>query len=791
MKTVVLGLVLVGAIAASAQVQSPPRAPIASAGIVVITGRVVTDSTGDPIRNARVALSPESQETPLVLTDAAGAFRLTAPVGRYRVVANKTGYARAEATPAGAGQPVEVRLKKGAAIAGRVVDQRGEPVVGMQIAALTQQRTGKKTTTAATTSTDDLGEYRLAGLSDGTFVVSVSTLTAVGSANNPGAAPRTTYYPGTATLGEAQTLHLQPGDARLDVDIVVPEDRLTGMPAMLFANRFLPQPESSPPVGLSPGSMPRRPTGSVRGRVVSIDGAPISLARVFLFASTRSDSRMATTDEGGRFEFEEVAAGTLLISVIKSGYIQVESGQAVKSFPMNRASTSPTANDVQLGRRFELTASRTESVGLQMARWNTLSGTVTDEYGDPMQGVGVQVLQVQYEGGRRRLVSAGASRLTDDLGRYRLYGLTSGQYIVSAVVGQVSTADLPGYGRAYFPGTPNPAEAQYVFVGLAQDVTSVDIALSRMRTARVAGIVLGPSGEPTAPGSLTLAPSQRSLSVTNVPISARIAPDGMFAFPNVPPGEYVIQAYRGRVNDHAEGEFGAVFVSVDDADVTGVVVRTLSGSSVTGRFRFDVDAPATTPTLSDFELAAIPTDLDMSPNNPASAKIHSDWTFEVSGLNGPRRLQLVRTPPGFALEEIRVNGVDVTDRPLALGTRAQSMANVEVVVTDRVTELSGAIVNDRARSVGGAMVIVFSMDRQQWYPASRYLRRSSSSQDGAFTMTGLPAGSYFVSAVATIPTGTEDAWQDPEFLESLIPGASTISFTDRQKAALTLRLRSR
>ena len=267
------------------------------------------------------------------------------------------------------------------------------------------------------------------------------------------------------------------------------------MPATLFANRFLSPPESPPRVGLSLGSVPRRPTGSVGGRVVSVDGAPISLARVFLFASTRSDSRMATTDEGGRFEFGEVAAGTVLISVIKSGYIQVESGQAVKSFPMNRASTSPTPNEVQLGRRFELTASRTESVDLQMARWNTLSGTVTDEYGDPMQGVGVQVLQVQYEAGRRRLVSAGTSRLTDDLGRYRLYGLASGQYIVSAVVGQVSTDDLPGYGRAYFPGTQNPAEAQYVSIGLAQDVASMDISLSRMRTARVAGIVLGPSGE--------------------------------------------------------------------------------------------------------------------------------------------------------------------------------------------------------------------------------------------------------------------------------------------------------
>ena len=192
------------------------------------------------------------------------------------------------------------------------------------------------------------------------------------------------------------------------------------------------------------------------------------------------------------------------------------------------------------------------------------------------------------------------------------------------------------------------------------------------------------------------------------------------------------------------------------------------------------------------ELSAIPTDFDLSPpSNPARADIRDDWTFDMSGLNGPRRLQLVRVPPRLALEEIRVDGAEVTDRPIPLGTPAQSLANVEVVVTDRVTELSGAIVDDSARPVRGATVIVFSIDRQQWYPASRYLRRSPAGQGGAFRVTGLPPGSYFVSAVAAVPRATEDAWQDPQFLESLVPGASTIGVAGSQRAVLTLPLRSR
>jgi len=793
MKILLLGLALVAAIAPSAEAQAPRRAATTSAEAVVITGRVVMEASGDPIRSARVALLPESQETPVVLTDAAGTFRLTAAPGRYSVVVGKTGYARAAATPAVAGEPMEVRLKKGAAIAGRVVDERGDPVVGVQVAALKRSPgAGTKPTTVATTDTDDRGEYRLASLPDGDLFVGVTTFAAAGlRPSGKIADSKTTYYPGAATIGEAQALRLQPGDERSGTDIVVPADRLAGMPAGLFANRFLPRPPPLP-VRLGIENPAPRPTGSVRGRVVSIDGRPIPLAQVYLFASTNGDSKMATTDEEGRFDVEKIVAGTLLVSVAKSSYAQVESGETLKLFPMGRAVTSPAPTDVQFGRRLELSADESKSVDLRMARWGTLSGTVSDEYGDPIEGAGVEVLRLQYQGGRRRLMPAGVSRLTDDLGRYRLHGLAPGRYIVSAAVGYVSSNDLPGYGRSYFPGTPNAGEAQYVSVGLAQDVGFVDFSMSRMRTARVAGVVLGPTGEPTMPGALTLAPSQRSSSVTSVAVGARVAPDGTFVFPNVSPGEYVIQANRGRLNAHTEGEFGTVAVSVNTADVTGVIVRTSSGSSVTGRFRFDVNGSRTTPKPSDVGLAAIPVDFDLSPpNSPASAEVHSDWTFEMSGLNGPRRLQLVRTPPGFTLDQIRVNGADVTDRPISLGTRAQSLANVEVVLTDRITELGGTIVDNRTRPVAGASVIVFSTDRQQWYPASRYLRHSSANQDGAFTVTGLPSGNYFASAVERLPTDDEDAWHDPQFLESLIPGASSVALADGSKAQLALRLSAR
>ena len=74
--------------------------------------------------------------------------------------------------------------------------------------------------------------------------------------------------------------------------------------------------------------------------------------------------------------------------------------------------------------------------------------------------------------------------------------------------------------------------------------------------------------------------------------------------------------------------------------------------------------------------------------------MHADWSFGIGGVNGPRRLQLLRAPDGWTLKAIRINGIDVTDRPLVFGRPDQSMTDVEVVLTDRINQLTGTITDD-------------------------------------------------------------------------------------------------
>ena len=196
----------------------------------------------------------------------------------------------------------------------------------------------------------------------------------------------------------------------------------------------------------------------IRGRVVSTDGRSLPRAEVRTLTSIvvrdpkQPDTPPAvfrpmtvTADRDGRFELSGLPAGRFQFTAAKVGYSPP--GVAVMDMPPN------------LGVRVDLADGEVrERVDITLAPWGSLSGRVVDELGEPLQGVSVQLLQVRYQAGRRRLVGAmGALRQTDDLGRYRVFGIAPGRYIVSAAVGDVSSAELPATRGRTFRARRTPA----------------------------------------------------------------------------------------------------------------------------------------------------------------------------------------------------------------------------------------------------------------------------------------------------------------------------------------------
>ena len=163
-----------------------------------VRGQVVS-ATGEPLRKAEVVLRPLSrggvgmmpEGAFTMTTDATGVFAFDGvPPGNYAVSAQRNGYVRQDGetrfgprtTPpvvVTSGQAVTgitIKLVPHGVVAGRVVDEDGEAVarIAVQVQRERWIRGQRQLLPLSTDTTNDLGEYRVAGLPAGRYIVSVT-----------------------------------------------------------------------------------------------------------------------------------------------------------------------------------------------------------------------------------------------------------------------------------------------------------------------------------------------------------------------------------------------------------------------------------------------------------------------------------------------------------------------------------------------------------------------------------------------------------------------------------------
>jgi hypothetical protein len=196
-----------------------------------VEGKVVSTVGGGAVKRAVVTLKGE--ETYLVRTDADGRFSLqgVAP-GRYEVQAVRDGYQskpeRAVEVTGGA-NALTVHLVPLALIAGKVVDESGDPVAEATVEAMHYRFTGsnKQLRSNGRATTNDRGEYLLADLAPSRYYLRASSPDqdppVIGDIVDRG--PRrlqvfaAAYYPGTRDPNRASMLEAPPGGELRNVDL--------------------------------------------------------------------------------------------------------------------------------------------------------------------------------------------------------------------------------------------------------------------------------------------------------------------------------------------------------------------------------------------------------------------------------------------------------------------------------------------------------------------------------------------------------------------------------------------
>ena len=516
----------------------------------------------------------------------------------------------------------------------------------------------------------------------------------------------------------------------------------------------------------------------IRGRVFAADtGKPVAGAIVTL-VDTRATNpnerqgRWIRTDAEGRWEAEDLRPGAYMLSASKAGYLKIEYGQ---KRPFERGKSL----DIEAGQVLE-------KVDLALPRGGAITGRVFDEFADPAAGVFVRALRQRYVNGRRELtplaeslegLANGGGDITDDLGQFRIYGLSPGEYYISALFSPPGeAASAIGYPPVYYPGTSSAGEARRIKIGLGEESPNINVTLVSARYAVISGTVVNSLGA-AASASIQLVSDDPVAGAAVAP--ARASSNGAFALRSVPPGEYRLNVYDVRPAA-AAAEFASIPVSVAGEDLRALTVGTAPGATASGRVVFEDGAAVNAGVFvrSTNAVAGAPT------FSNSSVGINPDRTFELSGLAGRQTFRTGTLPEGWFLKAVTHESLDITDTGYDFRA-GQRIPGFEIRLTRRATSLSGTVQDARTDLVGDYTVVAFSTNADRWAYPTRFIRSARPDQSGRFIIRALPPDEYFVVALEYVETGQE---YDPEQLAAWKALATTVELREAETKTVSLKL---
>jgi hypothetical protein len=544
-------------------------------------------------------------------------------------------------------------------------------------------------------------------------------------------------------------------------------------------------------------------SGLIVGRVVdassdvAIGDAVVTLVLNPASAAVSLHPQRVTVDGRGRFLFHDLPKGTVTLNVSAEGYM-------VGGYGQRRPNGTTVPMELGEGQRIS-------DVTIRLWKSAAIGGTVVDEFGDPLVGVSVRILQESRIAGPRRVMPK-AKAVTDDRGAFRFSSLEPGDFIVAVPSTAASSPTSGGrgflYATTFYPGATTPAQAEIIALGSGEERSGIDVALQLVRTVSLSGSAWGPD-DPASNFALRLVPAYTNDWADDSGFeAARALTDGRgaFTFPGVPPGQYLLEgiassavtepnrptseptAARPPVNLAVWNEtalWGRTAVSVGEADVVGLLLVLREGLTVSGRLRFvGSSQPPTAGQLQQISISLASADgRSRGPEPPG--RIAADGVFTIRGYRPGQYAVNVPSPDqAWTLMSMTANGRDLLRDPLALDS---DVTGVVITFTDRPTELAGAVQTPTAAN-DQLMVVIFPADYAAALNSGMLSRRSRSVTLGSarqFTVDGLPAGDYLVAAIRSDLAAD---WMDADLVAVIARQATRVTVADADRKTVDPRV---
>jgi hypothetical protein len=532
------------------QAEAPPGTGTAAAANGtknIVQGKVVQDPGGQGIRKVKVMLISRSSQTPQeyeAITDQAGQFKVeNVPQGEYAVRLERAGYAadaktkRDKVVRVITGQDTKdlvFQMLAAAVISGKIVDLEGDPVPNVNVMAIASTRVATIGSARALTrgATNDLGEYRIADLSPGKYIVQATPpKSQVPGANEKDATNdrlvyAKTYFPGTLDERQAAAVEVSAG----------------GTATANFAVQ---------------ASHAYRLSGTVMG--IGANG----ITQLVLMAKNGQGEEQNLA-QGGKFDFPNVLPGTYHAQVMM---VSFGNGQ------------NPSMKMRQIRTPIEVNASDVVGLQLQMDTGGDVGGKFRVEGAERINWseLNVTLLTVaegEDEPAGLRVAFTQPAEVQED-----------GSFVIQDAPGgncQLAVGARSEKYRDYYTKSVLLGGREVVDTGFAVSPgTVLDVVLSA-KGARIEGTVIDREGKPAAGASVVTAPGGGKLGRPDAYQYARTDDSGHFFIRGMNPGVFMVLAFEEMDGNYRAPEFAKKYegkgekVELDEGSKKNVILKLIT-----------------------------------------------------------------------------------------------------------------------------------------------------------------------------------------------------------------------
>jgi len=515
--------------------------------------------------------------------------------------------------------------------------------------------------------------------------------------------------------------------------------------------------------GQEPAALKTKTDAAILGQILNAQtGEPLRKATLTLWREDTLQRNEFTreSDATGKFEFHNLQPGRYKLIARRTGFVAQAYGARRPGWSGSTPITLTAAQELK-------------GLTISLTPHGVITGRVVDEDGDPLEHIVVAALWMRWVVDQRRAVPVVTAN-TNDLGEYRLSGLSPGNYLIQAApraprerTREPGSADEPKAAivATYYPSVTDPAAAMSVPVRAGGETRGIDVRMVTIRVLNVRGtVVSGLTGKPARAGLMLRpkgSPMRRWLEMREAETKGS---DSQFEFRGVPSGVYDLIAGS---STQGQQSGASETIQVGEENLKGLLITLQPAVEIQGKVK----------ELRRLVIGYARWD-ESSPD--AAAEVSEDGDFTIKGLLPGRYRVSCSGCEGVFVKAARRGDQNVLEEGLEVSPSAGGV--LEIVLSTDAPELTGIVQNEDGKPLTGGIVVLLPEEKSRRQYASYFT--ANTDQLGGFHLKGIRPGKYSVLAFEELE-GSE--YMDPDFIKPIEKHAVSITLEEGARQTLQLK----